>query len=169
MQNGSYKTYTSTLASSNSSRAFSLVGCHIGMSKYLTRKGQTTLSRTKNKKNLPQREMRNKGIDITKTMHSPQDWSWRLHPVLPGPLRSEQINWRAVLRMSLHAAIETTQIGQSIMQVAVVMLDQRALPGIINISNYTLPPVPGFHVVGHIYSTKTFILWREPANRTGWW
>ena len=68
MQNGSYKTYTSTLASSNSSRAFSLVGCHIGMSKYLTRKGQTTLSRTKNKKNLPQREMRNKGIDITKTM-----------------------------------------------------------------------------------------------------
>ena len=75
MQNGSYKTYTSTLASSNSSRAFSLVGCHIGMSKYLTRKGQTTLSRTKNKKNLPQREMRNKGIDITKTMHSPQDWS----------------------------------------------------------------------------------------------
>ena len=79
MQNGSYKTYTSPLASSNSSRAFSLVGCHIGImiSKYLTtgRKGQTTLSRTKNKKNLPQREMRNKGIDITKTMHSPQDWS----------------------------------------------------------------------------------------------
>ena len=50
MQNESYKTYTSTLASSNSSRAFSLVGCHIGISKYLTRKGQTTLSRTKNKK-----------------------------------------------------------------------------------------------------------------------
>ena len=68
MQNGSYKTYTSTLASSNSSRAFSLVGCHIGMSKYLTRRGQTTLSRTKNKKNQPQREMRNKGIDMTKRM-----------------------------------------------------------------------------------------------------
>ena len=54
MQNGSYKTYTSTLASSNLSRAFSLVGCHIGImiSKYLTtgRKGQTTLSRTKSKK-----------------------------------------------------------------------------------------------------------------------
>ena len=27
MHNGSYKTYTSTLASSDSSRAFSLVGC----------------------------------------------------------------------------------------------------------------------------------------------
>ena len=68
MEDGRSITYISTLASSNSSRAFSLVGCHIGISKYLTRKGQTTLSRTKNKKNLPQREMRNKGIDITKTM-----------------------------------------------------------------------------------------------------
>ena len=45
-------TYTSTLSSSSSSRAFSLVGCHISISKYLTRKGQTTLSRTKNKKYL---------------------------------------------------------------------------------------------------------------------
>ena len=149
MQNGSYKTYTSTLASSNSSRAFSLVGCHIGMSKYLTRKGQSSLSRTKNKKNLPQREMRNQGIDITKTMHSPQDWSWRLHPVLPGPLRSEQINWRAVLRMRLHAAIETTQIGQNIMQIAIVIY-KRTLPGIIYIRNYSVPPVPGFQVVGQI-------------------
>jgi hypothetical protein len=51
-------TYRSTLASSSSSRAFSLVGCHIGISKYLTMKGHTTLSRTKNKKYLPQREMR---------------------------------------------------------------------------------------------------------------
>jgi hypothetical protein len=50
MKNGSYNTYTSTLASSSSSRSFSLVGCHIGISKYLTIKGQMTLSRTKNKK-----------------------------------------------------------------------------------------------------------------------
>jgi hypothetical protein len=50
-------TYRSTLASSSSSRAFSLVGCHIGISKYLTMKGHT-ISRTKNKKYLPQREMR---------------------------------------------------------------------------------------------------------------
>ena len=59
MQNGSYNTYTSTLASSSSSRSFSLVGCHIGISKYLTIKGQTTLSRTKNKKYLPPSEIRN--------------------------------------------------------------------------------------------------------------
>ena len=75
MVNGNDITYTSTLASSSSSRAFSLVGCHISISKYLTRKGKTTLSRTKNKKYLAQREMRNKGIDITNIMHSPQDWS----------------------------------------------------------------------------------------------
>ncbi len=97
MVNGNNITYTSTLASSSSSRAFSLVGCHICISKYLTRKGQTTLSRTKNKKYLPQREMRNECIDITNTMHSLQDWSWRLHPVLSGPLQSEHINRRAIL------------------------------------------------------------------------
>jgi hypothetical protein len=57
MENGSDITYRSTLAASSSSRVFSLVGCHSGISKYLTRKGHTTLSRTKNKKYLPQREM----------------------------------------------------------------------------------------------------------------
>ncbi len=67
--NGNGITYTSTLASSSSSRAISLVGCHIGISKYLTRKGQTTLSRTKNKKYLPQRAVKNEGVDITNTIH----------------------------------------------------------------------------------------------------
>jgi hypothetical protein len=52
--------------------------------------------------------------------------------------------------MRLDAAIETTQIGQNIMQIAVVMLNKRALPGIINISNHSVPPVLGFQVVGHI-------------------
>jgi len=52
--------------------------------------------------------------------------------------------------MRSDAAIETTQIGHHIMQISVVMLDKRALPGIINIINYSLPPVLGFHVVGHI-------------------
>ncbi len=75
MQNGSYNTYTSTLASSSSSRAFSLVGCHICISKYFTRKGHTTLSRTKNKKYLPQSEMRHAGIHVTNAVHLPQDWS----------------------------------------------------------------------------------------------
>ena len=75
MENGSNNTYMSTLASSSSSRDFSLVGCHIGISKYLTRKGQTTLSRTMNKKYLLKREMRIKSKDITNTMHAPQDWS----------------------------------------------------------------------------------------------
>jgi hypothetical protein len=35
----------------------------------LTRKGQTTLSRTKNKKYLPQRAVKNEGVDITNTIH----------------------------------------------------------------------------------------------------
>jgi hypothetical protein len=52
--------------------------------------------------------------------------------------------------MRLDAAIETTQIGQNIMQIAVVMLNKRTLPSIINICNYSMPPVPGFQVVGHI-------------------
>ena len=43
--------------------------------KILEQEGQITLSRTKNKKNLPQRETRNKGIDRTNLTHSPQDWS----------------------------------------------------------------------------------------------
>jgi hypothetical protein len=51
-------TYKSTFAWSSSSRVFSQVGCHIGISKYLTRKGNTALSRTRNKKNLPPTEMR---------------------------------------------------------------------------------------------------------------
>ncbi len=41
----------------------------------MTRKGHTTLSRTKNKKYLPQNEMRNEGSDVTNTLHLPQDWS----------------------------------------------------------------------------------------------
>ena len=68
--------------------------------------------------------------------------------------------------MRLDAAIETTQIGHNIMQISVVMLDKRTLPSIINIRNYSIPPVPGFQVVGHIYRTKTLILCREAANIT---
>jgi hypothetical protein len=52
--------------------------------------------------------------------------------------------------MRIDAAIETTQIGHHIMQISVVMLDKRTLPGIINIRNHSTPPVPGFLVVGHI-------------------
>jgi hypothetical protein len=68
--------------------------------------------------------------------------------------------------MRIDAAIEMTQIGHHIMQISVVMLDKRTLPGIINIRNHSTPPVPGFLVVGHIYRTKTIILCREPANIT---
>jgi hypothetical protein len=52
--------------------------------------------------------------------------------------------------MRLDAAIETTQIGYSIVQMAFVMLDKWTLPGIINCRAYSDPPVPGFQVVGHI-------------------
>jgi hypothetical protein len=86
-------------------------------------------------------------------MHLPQDWSWRLHPVLSCPLGSEQINRNAVLRqMRLDVAIETTQIGQNIMQKAVVMLDKRTLLAIINRyihSAESAPLVLAFLVVGH--------------------
>ena len=96
--------------------------------------------------------MRNKGIDGTNTTHSPQDWSGRLHPVLPGPLRSEQINRRAILRMRLDVAIETTQIGQKIMQKAIVILDRskRTLLAIINLHIRAVPLVLALQVVGHI-------------------
>ncbi len=60
--------------------------------------------------------------------------------------------------MRLEAAIETTQIGHNIMQIAVVMIDQRTLLAIISVYNYSVPPVPGFLVVGHIHSAKTLIL-----------
>ena len=55
MENGRDITYRSTLASSSLLSVFWLVGCHISISKYLTRKGHTTLSRTKYKKYLPHR------------------------------------------------------------------------------------------------------------------
>jgi hypothetical protein len=74
-----------------------------------------TLSRTKNKKYLQQSEMRNEGIDVTNTMHSPQGGSRRLHPVLSFPRGSEQVNRNAILRMRLDVAIEKTHIGQNIM------------------------------------------------------
>ena len=140
-------TYTLTLAASSSSRVFSLVGCHIGISKYFSRYGQTTLSRTKNKKNLPQSEMWDNGIARTYALHLPQDRSWRFYPVLSGPLRSEQINRDAVLRMRLDAAIKATQIGQNVMRKAVVMLVKRTLPGIINFRLDSAPPVSGLDVV----------------------
>jgi hypothetical protein len=50
-------------------------------------------------------------------------------------LWSEQINRRAVLRMSLDAATEMKQIGQNILKIAVVMLDKRTLPDVINVRN----------------------------------
>ena len=76
-------------------------------------------------------------------MLSPQDWSGRLHPVFSGSFRSEKINWSAVLRMPLDAAIETTQIGQKIMQKAVVILDRskRTLLAIINLHIRAVPLV----------------------------
>jgi hypothetical protein len=52
VEDGSDNTYRSTFASSSLSSVLSQVGCHIGISKYLTRKGQTTLSEAKNKKYL---------------------------------------------------------------------------------------------------------------------
>ena len=103
-------------------------------------------------------------IYITNALHLPQDWSWRLYPVLSGPLRSEQINRDAVLRMRLDAAIKATQIGQNVMRKAVVMLVKRTLPGIINIRLDSAPPVSGLLVVGQIKGTKTLILRREPAT-----
>ena len=45
-------TYTSIWASSSSSRVFSHLGCHIGISKYFSRKGPTTFSRTRNRRYL---------------------------------------------------------------------------------------------------------------------
>jgi hypothetical protein len=65
--------------------------------------------------------------------------------------------------MRIDAAIEKTQIGHHIMQISVVMLHKRTLPGIINIRNHSTPPVPGFLVVGHIYSTKTLIAGNLPT------
>jgi hypothetical protein len=62
---------------------------------------------------------------------------------------SEQINRNAVLWMSLDVAIETTHIGQNIMQKAVVMLDKRTLLAIINHHIHSTPLVLAFLVVGH--------------------
>jgi hypothetical protein len=66
--------------------------------------------------------------------------------------------------MRFDAAIKATQIGQNIMQKAVVMLDKRTLLGIINIRFHSSPPVSGLDVVGHIKGTKTLIFRREPAT-----
>ena len=68
--------------------------------------------------------------------------------------------------MRLDVAIETTQIGQNIMRVAVVMLDKRTLLAIINLHIRSIPPVPAFLVVGHKQRTKALILCREPSNKT---
>ena len=74
------------------------------------------------------------------------------------------INRDAILRMRLDAAIKATQIGQNVVQKAVVMLVKRTLPGIINIRLDSAPPVSGLLVVGQIKGTKTLILRREPAT-----
>jgi hypothetical protein len=51
--------------------------------------------------------------------------------------------------MRLDVAIETTQIGQKIAQMAVVMLDKWTLLAIINLDLRSVPLVPVFQVVGH--------------------
>ena len=61
------------------------------------------------------------------------------------------------------AAIKTTHIGQNIVQIALVMLVKRTLPGVINLHRCSIPPVPGFHVVGYIQSTETLIFGGEPG------
>ena len=66
--------------------------------------------------------------------------------------------------MRLDAAIKATQIGQNVVQKAVVMLVKRTLPGIINIRLDSAPPVSGLLVVGQIKGTKKFIFRREPAT-----
>ncbi len=73
MQNGSYNTYTSShrlwhrAVRPGPFRWWGAISASQTYSKYLTVKGQMTLSRTKNKKYLPQSEMRNEGIDVTLT------------------------------------------------------------------------------------------------------
>ncbi len=70
--------YMSHSAAIRRSRDFSSVGCHIGMSKYLTRKGHTTLSKTWNRKNLPKTNNQyNRQMQIIYIMHSPKHRSSR--------------------------------------------------------------------------------------------
>ena len=78
MQNGSYKTYTLTLALTAIEqfvKGLFAGGVPYRHLKVLDQERTNHLIQDQEQENLPQREMRKSGIDITNTMHSSQDWS----------------------------------------------------------------------------------------------
>jgi hypothetical protein len=66
---------------------------------------------------------------------------------------------------AIDTAIKPTKIAQTIVHIAIVMLDQRTLFGIICFNRLSSPPVPGLLVVGNKVSTETLIFGGEPVKK----
>ncbi len=160
----------STWASSSLSSDVSSVGCHIGMSKYLTRKGHNALSRVWNRKNLLKMQIYQimNIIVIIKIMNIminlPQNRRWPFYPVLAASCWSEKVHRRAILNMCGKASIKSTHIGQRIVNVGVVRNCQRFCLGIIDAYGLLIPPCPGLLVVGNKKIAETFKFGRKSAK-----
>jgi hypothetical protein len=109
------------------------VGCQIGISKYLTRKGHTAVSRIK--EYLPPTEIRRITHRVYRMIArlSSQDLSRHAYPVLAGTFWRENIIRGAILRMHRNGVINSTQVKHKIVQVGIVLLCKRTNLGLINI------------------------------------
>ena len=114
-------------ASSSASSVFSHLGCHIGMSKYFTRKGHTTLSSTRYRRYLVQKMQHGISdelhlITIRDIRYLPKGGCLLCYPVLAAALGCEKNYRRAVPFMGRKGAIETSHIRQCIVDIGIVMV-----------------------------------------------
>ncbi len=129
-------TYTSIWASSNASKVFSHVGWNMGKPKVFTMKGQIALSRTRKVKNLSrQRNTSYENIPYNGNNWNneynyndslsglPEGRSWLCDPEFAS--RCKDVYRRAVLVMGFRVTIDTTQIGDESVYIAVIFVCQR--------------------------------------------
>ncbi len=62
------------------------------------------------------------------------------------------------------ATIKAPQITQSTVHIAIVMLDQRTLFGIVHFNALSLPPLPCLQVIQNKVSIATLIFEGEPVK-----
>ncbi len=169
--------YISTRASSSASSVASSLGCHIWISKYLTR-GTMLYPERDTDKTATQYQIMNimyiLVINITYIMnssaimiimHTHKNRSRLFYPVLAGSTSSKAINSITTLIMSWNTSIKATHwhIRQSIVNIGVVWMLQGKCFAVINAYGLVEPPGLGLEVDRSMQWTKTLKPGRKAA------
>ena len=136
-------TYTSIWASSNASKVFSHVGWNMGKPKVFTMKGQIALSRTRKVKNLSRQRNTsyenipynwnnwNNEYNYNDSLSGlPEGRSWLCDPEFAS--HCKDVYRRPVLVMGFRVTIDTTQIGDESVYIAVIFVCQRQWLVLVN-------------------------------------